>query len=430
VANRKINPARSISGPVILPGDKSISHRYAILASLAKGTSRLEHFSAAADCQSTLDCLKRLGVKIERTDSAVRITGAGLHGLQHSRRKLDAGNSGTTMRMLTGILAGQQFDSTLTGDDSLRRRPMRRVIDPLTQMGAEIHAGENGVAPLKILGRKLAGIDYTMSVPSAQVKSAILLAGLFAEGDTEVTELVRTRDHTELALEEFGVSVGRADRTLRVTGGTELRPRDLVVPGDLSSGVFFLAAALILPESSLVLHDVGLNPTRTAVLDLLAGWGVPISLLSVREAGGELIGDVAVRHAPVEGGEIAGDEIAQLIDELPMLAALGPFTEKGIEIRDAKELRVKESDRIAVVAENLRRMGAEVEERPDGLRVGGKSSGKLHGAEIETHGDHRIAMAFAIAALGAEGGSKILNAECADVSFPGFFDVLEKVVER
>jgi 3-phosphoshikimate 1-carboxyvinyltransferase len=430
VANRKIIPARAVSGPVVLPGDKSISHRYALLAALAKGTSRIEHFSAAADCQSTLDCLQRLGVKIERIDSAVRITGAGLDGLRHSRRKLDAGNSGTTMRMLAGILAGQSFDSTLTGDASLRRRPMRRVIEPLTQMGADIRAGHEGVAPLKIHGRRLAGIDYTLPVPSAQVKSAILMAGLFAEGVTEVTELVRTRDHTELALEEFGVQVGRFERTLRVTGGVELRPRDLTVPGDLSSGVFFLAAALILPESSLVLHDVGLNPTRTAVLDLLAGWGVPISLLSVREAGGELIGDVAVRRAPVEGGEIAGGEVAQLIDELPMLAALGPYTEKGIEIRDAKELRVKESDRIAVVAENLRRMGAEVEERPDGIRVGGRSAGKLRGAEIETHGDHRMAMAFAVAALGAEGASTIRHSECADVSFPGFFDALEKVVER
>ena len=267
-------------------------------------------------------------------------------------------------------------------------------------------------------------------MPSAQVKSAILLAGLFAEGVTEVTELVRTRDHTELALEEFGVRVERSERTLRVTGRAELRPRDLAVPGDLSSGVFFLAAALILPESSLVLHDVGLNPTRTAVLDLLAGWGVPISLLSVREAGGELVGDVAVRHAPVEGGEIAGDQVAQLIDELPMLAALGPFTEKGIEIRDARELRVKESDRIAVVAENLKRMGARVEELPDGLRVAGRSVGKLRGAGGETHGDHRITMAFAVAALGAEGKTTIRNAECADVSFPGFFDALEKVVER
>jgi 3-phosphoshikimate 1-carboxyvinyltransferase len=414
----------------VLPGDKSISHRYALLAALANGTSRIEHFSAAADCQSTVDCLQRLGVKVERTNSAVKITGEGLNGLQHSRRKLDAGNSGTTMRMLAGILAGQSFDSTLTGDASLRRRPMRRVIEPLTQMGADIHAGHEGVAPLKIHGRKLAGIDYTLPVPSAQVKSAILMAGLFAEGVTEVTELVRTRDHTELALEEFGVHVERSERTLRVTGGAQLRPRDLTVPGDLSSGVLFLAAALILPESSLVLHDVGLNPTRTAVLDLLASWGVPISLLSVREAGGELIGDVAVRHAPVEGGEICGDEVAKLIDELPMLAALGPFTEKGIEIRDAKELRVKESDRIAVVAENLRRIGAEVEERPDGLRVGGRSAGKLHAAEIETHGDHRIAMAFAVAALGAEGVSTIRHAECADVSFPGFFDALEKVVER
>jgi len=430
VANRKIIPARAISGPVVLPGDKSISHRYALLAALAQGVSRLEHFSSAADCHSTLDCLRRLGVKIERTDSAVRITGAGLNGLKHSRRKLDAGNSGTTMRLLAGILAGQPFDSILTGDASLRRRPMRRVIEPLTQMGAEIHAGHEGVAPLKIHGRKLAGIDYTLPVPSAQVKSAILMAGLFAEGVTEVTEIVRTRDHTELALEEFGVHVGRFERTLRVTGGAEFRARDLVVPGDLSSGVFFLAAALVLPESSLVLHDVGLNPTRTAILDLLAGWGVPISLLSVRESGGELVGDVAIRHAPVEGGEIAGDEVAQLIDELPMLAALGPFTEKGIEIRNAQELRVKESDRIAVVAENLRRMGAEVEERPDGLRIAGRSAGKLRGAEIETHRDHRIAMAFAVAALGAEGSSVIRGAECADVSFPGFYEALEKVVDR
>jgi len=430
VANRKIIPARVISGPLVLPGDKSISHRYALLAALAQGTSRLEHFSAAADCQSTLDCLKRLGTKIEQVDSAVRITGNGLHGLHPFVRKLDAGNSGTTMRMLIGILAGQTFDSTITGDASLRRRPMRRVLEPLTQMGAEIHPRHEGVAPLKIHGRKLAGIDYTLPVPSAQVKSAILMAGLFAEGVTEVTETIRTRDHTELALEEFGVRVERFERTLRVSGGATLRPRNLTVPGDLSSGVFFLAAALILPESSIVLHDVGLNPTRTAVLDLLAGWGVPISLLSVREAAGELIGDVAVRHAPVEGGEIAGNEIAQLIDELPMLAALGPFTEKGIEIRDAKELRVKESDRIAVVADNLRRMGAVVEERPDGLRVGGRSAGRLHGAEIETHGDHRIAMAFAVAALGAEGTTTIRHSECADVSFPGFFDVLDKAVER
>jgi 3-phosphoshikimate 1-carboxyvinyltransferase len=414
----------------LLPGDKSISHRYAMLAALANGTSKVENFSPAADCQSTLGCLRRLGVKIESRGGVTRIAGNGLRGLRHSRRDLDAGNSGTTMRLLTGILAGQAFNSTVTGDNSLRRRPMSRVMEPLRQMGAEIRAQKDGVAPLEIHGKHLHGIEYSLPVPSAQVKSAILLAGLFAEGETRVHETARTRDHTELALEEFGVEVKRSGRMLGVSGGAELRPRALTVPGDLSSGVFFLAAAFILPESSLVLHDAGLNPTRTSVLDLLASWGVSISLLSVKEAAGELVGDVAIQNAPVEGGEIAGEEVAKLIDELPMLAALGPYTERGVEIRDAQELRIKESDRIAVVAENLRRMGAEVEERPDGLRVSGRAAGKLHGAEIETHGDHRIAMAFAIAALGAEGATTIRGAECADVSFPGFYDALEKVLER
>jgi len=414
----------------MLPGDKSISHRYALLAALANGVSKIDNFSPAADCQSTLDCLKRLGIRIEISKAGVRICGADLNRLKRSRRELDAQNSGTTMRMLAGILAGQAFDSTITGDASLRRRPMGRVIEPLKLMGAEIAARDGGVAPLKIHGQRLHGIDYALPVPSAQVKSAILLAGLFAEGTTSVAEPIRTRDHTELALEEFGVRVEYSNRTIRVRGGTELRPRNLVVPGDLSSGVFFLAAALILPDSNLVLHDAGVNPTRAAVLDVLAGWGATISLLSVREVAGELVGDIAIRHSLLEGGVIEGDQVAQLIDELPMLAALGPYTERGVEIRDARELRVKESDRIAVVAENLRRMGAQVEERPDGLRVGGKSAGKLHGAEIDPAGDHRIAMAFAVAALGAEGKSTIRGSESAAVSFPGFFEALEKVVER
>ncbi len=430
MAKKKILPARAVNGPVELPGDKSISHRYAMLAALANGMSRIEHFSPAADCHSTLDCLERLGVGVEQDGSAVSIRSAGLNELRRSRRDLDAGNSGTTMRLLTGILAGQSFDSIITGDASLRRRPMGRVIEPLARMGAEIRAKDGGLAPLEIHGKSLRGIDYTLPVPSAQVKSAILLAGLFAEGTTSVTEPVRTRDHTELALEEFGVHVEQAGRTRSVQGGAELRPRNLTVPGDLSSGVFFIAAALILPESNILLHNAGLNPTRTAVLDLLAGWGASISFVSLREAAGELVGDTAVRHSKLEGGEIAGDMIAQLIDELPMLAALGPFTERGIEIRDARELRVKESDRVAGVAENLRRMGAQVEERPDGLRVAGRSAGRLRGAEIDPHADHRIAMAFAIAALGADGPTTIRDADCAGVSFPGFFDCLERIVER
>jgi len=430
VAKTKIQPANAVNGPVALPGDKSISHRYAILAALADGASRIEHFSPAADCGSTLECLEPLGAQVKRSGDAVTITGAGPRRLRRPRRDLDAGNSGTTIRLLSGVLAGQSFDSTITGDSSLRRRPMSRVIEPLTRMGAEIRAKNGGLAPLEIRGKPLHGIHYTLPLPSAQVKSAILLAGLFAEGTTSVTEPVRTRDHTEIALEEFGVHVEHSGRTMSLEGNAELKPRNLTVPGDLSSGVFFIAAACILPGSNIMLHEVGLNPTRTAVLDLLAAWGASISFVCVREVSGELAGDLAVRHSFLEGGEIAGDKAAQLIDELPMLAALGPFTERGVEIRDARELRVKESDRIAAVAENLRRMKAKVEERPDGLSVAGRSAGRLRGAKIDPHGDHRIAMAFAIAALGAEGPTTIRDAGCAGVSFPGFFDCLERIVER
>ena len=410
-----------------------------MLAALAEGTSTISNYAQAADCQSTLDCLKRLGIATEsdRVDPAngaapksIRVGGAGLRGLQRSRRDLDAGNSGTTMRLMAGVLAGQDFESTITGDKSLRRRPMRRVIEPLTQMGAEIRAREGGVAPLEIHGRTLRGIEYAPKTPSAQVKSCVLLAGLLAEGETTVVETVRTRDHTELALEQFGVEVERGERSVSVRGGAKLRACNLAVPGDISSAVFFIAAALILPDSSLALRDVGLNPSRTAILDVLAMMGASISLVSVREAAGELVGDIGVQSSRLEGGEIAGPQIAQLIDELPMLAALAPYTEKGIEIRDARELRVKESDRIAALAENLRRMGATVEEREDGLLIAGKSAGKLHGAEIEPHGDHRIAMAFAIAALGAEGATTIRDADCAAVSFPGFFSALESIASR
>lgn len=434
MAKRTIAPARTITGAVEAPGDKSISHRYAILAGLAEGRSEMQHFSTAEDCRRTLDCLSRLGVPVEAEGDRVRITGAGLDGLRRSRHTLDAGNSGTTLRLLAGVLAGQPFASTITGDDSLRRRPMRRVIEPLARMGARIHARDNEFAPLEIHGGPLRPIDYTVPVPSAQVKSAILLAGLYAGGATSVVEPVRTRDHTELALAEFGARVERFDHATRVHGRGErplrLEARTLTVPGDISSAVFFLAAALLLPESNLLVHNVGLNPTRTAVLDVLATMGAPLNLVSVHGTSGELVGDIVVRHAPLEGGVISGDAVAQLIDELPMLAALGPYTEKGIEIRNAQELRVKESDRIAALAENLRRMGAQVEERPDGLRVAGRHAGKLRGAEIDPRGDHRIAMAFAVAALAAEGPSVIHDADCAGVSFPEFFSTLESLVER
>jgi 3-phosphoshikimate 1-carboxyvinyltransferase len=447
LSKQKIKPAKSINGGIELPGDKSISHRYAMLAGLAEGTSELRHFSAAADCHSTLACMKALGadVKVDRDrvpgseladpgSVTVRITGRGLH---ESRRALDAGNSGTTMRLLAGILAGQAFASKLTGDASLQKRPMQRVVGPLRQMGAEIRAREDNFAPLEIRGSRLRAIDYEMPMASAQVKSAVLLAGIFAEGVTSVTEPARTRDHTELALEEFGAKIERHGRTVNVhglgsgNGGGVLRAKSLDVPGDLSSAAFFIAAASLFLESTLLIHNVGLNPTRTAILDVLLSMGAAISTPQLHSAHGELVGDLSVKGALLKGGVVEGSTIPLVIDELPMLAALGPFTEGGIEIRNAEELRVKESDRIAALAENLRRMGAQVEERPDGLKVAGKlRTPKLRGAEIDPRGDHRIAMAFAVAALGAEGTTVIRDAECAAVSFPSFYTELDRLAER
>ncbi|PYT81463.1 MAG: 3-phosphoshikimate 1-carboxyvinyltransferase [Acidobacteria bacterium] len=431
-----IQPAKCLTGAVELPGDKSISHRYAMLAALAEGTSELRHFSAAADCHSTLDCVRALGAEVKIDKDTVRVTGRGARGLKSSWRALDAGNSGTTMRLLAGILAGQNFSSKLTGDDSLQKRPMKRVIAPLREMGADIRGREDNFAPLEIHGAKLHAIDYKMPMPSAQVKSAVLLAGLFAEGGASVTEPARTRDHTEIALEEFGASVEKSGLTIRVhplgggNGRKKLTARPLDVPGDLSSAVFFLAAASLLPGSNLLIHNVGLNPTRTAILDVFAEMGASIEMLGVKSSQGEVIGDLAVKGASLKGGVIAGRRIPLVIDELPMLAALAPYTEEGIEIRDAGELRVKESDRIAALAENLRRLGASVEERPDGLKVAGRDAGTLHGAEIDPRGDHRIAMAFAVAGLAAEGNTVIRDADCASVSFPTFFAELNRLLER
>jgi 3-phosphoshikimate 1-carboxyvinyltransferase len=436
VKKRTIHPAKTLSGGVEPPGDKSISHRYAMIAALAEGASELRHFAAAADCHSTLDCMKALGAGIKINKDSVQITGHGLRGLKGTRRALDAGNSGTTMRLLAGILAGQEFTSQLTGDASLQKRPMKRVVGPLRQMGADIRAREDNFAPLEIRGGRLHAIDFKMPMASAQVKSSVLLAGLLAEGETIVTEPARTRDHTEIALEEFGAPIEKSGKIVRLqglesgNGGAKLQARSLDVPGDLSSGVFFIAAASLFPDSNLLIHNVGLNPTRTAILDVFASMGAALQMLSVRSAHGEIVGDLAVKGASLKGGVIAGEQIPLVIDELPMLAALGPYTEQGIEIRDAAELRVKESDRIAAVAENLRRMGATVEERPDGLRVEGRSAGKLRGAEIDPHGDHRIAMAFAVAALAANGPTLIHNADCAAVSYPTFYEDLERVIER
>jgi 3-phosphoshikimate 1-carboxyvinyltransferase len=436
VKKQIVKPVKSLMGGVQPPGDKSISHRYAMLAGLAEGTSELRNFSAAADCHSTLGCMSALGAEVKIEKDVVRVTGRGPRGLKSSWRALDAGNSGTTIRLLTGILAGQEFTTKISGDGSLQKRPMKRVVGPLREMGAEIRAKDDNFAPLEIKGARLHAIDYAMPMASAQVKSAVLLAGLYAEGVTSVTEPARTRDHTELALEEFGATVERHGRTTKIQGlfgnggAGKLLAKSLDVPGDISSAVFFIAAASVVGDSSVSIHNVGLNPTRTAILDVFAQMGASIQMLSLKGAQGEVIGDLAVKGAPLRGGVIEGDVIPLVIDELPMLAALGPFTEEGIEIRNAGELRVKESDRIAVLVENLRRMGATVEERPDGLKVEGRSAGKVHGAEIEPHGDHRIAMAFAVAGLAAEGPTVIHDADCAGVSYPAFFEDLERLAER
>jgi 3-phosphoshikimate 1-carboxyvinyltransferase len=436
VKKQTIHPAKHLTGGVEPPGDKSISHRYAMLAALAEGTSELRHFAAAADCRSTLDCMKALGAEVKVDKDSVRVTGRGPSGLKGSWRALDAGNSGTTMRLLTGILAGQDFTTKLTGDASLQKRPMKRVMSPLREMGADIRARDDNFAPLEIRGGPLRAIEYNMPVASAQVKSAVLLAGMFADGVTSVTEPARTRDHTELAAEEFGATLEKRGKTIRIhptSGGHgrgKLQARSLDIPGDLSSAVFFIAAASLLPGSNLLIHNVGLNPTRTAILDVLASMGASVQMMSLRSAYGEIVGDLSVKGASLKGGVIEGEQIPLVIDELPMLTALGPYPAVGIEIRDASELRIKESDRIAALAENLRRMGATVDERPDGLRVEGRKAGRLRGAEIEPHGDHRIAMAFAVSALAAAGPTLIRDADCAGVSYPAFFQDLERVAER
>jgi 3-phosphoshikimate 1-carboxyvinyltransferase len=431
--SESIQPVKSLSGGLELPGDKSISHRYAMLAALANGTSELRNFAAARDCHSTLGCMQSLGADVKVAGSTVHITGHGLRGLKSFWRTLDAENSGTTIRLLSGILSGQAFTTKITGDSSLQKRPMERVMTPLREMGADIRGRDDNFPPLEIRGGKLRAIHYTMPVASAQVKSAILLAGLYAEGETSVTEPAPTRDHTELALLEFGAPVHKQGRTVSIqglaaaNGDPDLRPVSADVPGDLSSAVFFLAAASLFPDSNLDIANVGLNPTRSAILDLFSQMGAAVTIVNLQNRQGELIGDLSVKGAQLKGGLISGDLVPLLIDELPMLAALGPYTEQGIEIRDAAELRLKESDRIAGLAENLKRMGAKVEERPDGLRVEGRTAGKLRGAEIDPRGDHRVAMAFAVAGLAASGETRILDPGCAAVSYPTFFQELRRL---
>ena len=428
-----VRPTRTIRGSVELPGDKSISHRYAMLAGIADGPSRIENYSTGADCASTLGCMRALGVNWERkTDgqNVVEVQGRGL-SLAAPKTPLDCGNSGSTMRMLSGIVAGQSFTSEMIGDESLSRRPMERVIRPLSAMGAKIESQE-GKPPLRITGGALKAIDYKMPVASAQVKSCLLFAGLFADGETRVEEALRTRDHGEVALRAFGVEVQRkslgAGSEVHIRGGRRLRGIEARVPGDLSSAAFFLCAAALFPESQLVLPNLLMNPTRARLLDILMQMGLNIAVTQLEEIHGEMVGSLQIEGGALEGTTISGADSAALIDEIPVLAAIAPYTEQGIEVRDAKELRVKESDRITSIVTNLRKMGAQVEEREDGLKVPGRQL--LHGAELDSFGDHRIAMAFAVAALRAEGETLIQGAESAAISYPAYFDTLEELTAR
>ena len=423
--HQSIAPAGPLEGVIRLPGDKSISHRYAIIAALAEGETRIHNYATGADCRSTLGALEALGVPIERTDSAVIIHGQGLEGLRPPACPLDAGNSGSTIRMLSGILAAQPFTSVIGGDESLSRRPMDRIIRPLSLMGAEILAQDGRYPPLHIHGRKLKPIDYEPPMASAQVKTCVLLAGLFADGETTVVEKIPTRDHTELALREFGAQIKTSRGRITVQGKPKLTGREVIVPGDLSSAAFFLVAAMLAPGSRIAIQGVGLNPTRTALLDWLAGAGAKIRVVNLSQTNGELIGDLMVSHAPVRGGVIEGAMTAALIDEIPVLAVLGAASEEGIDVRDAAELRLKETDRIAAVAENLRRMGVTVETRQDGMRIPGRQ--RFRAAHLSSFGDHRIAMAFSVAALAADGESVIEDAGAAAVSFPEFYDTLRGV---
>jgi 3-phosphoshikimate 1-carboxyvinyltransferase len=427
-----VRPARAVRGVVRIPGDKSISHRYAMLAGIAEGTSRFQNVSAARDCQSTLDCMVRLGSEWKRLageddDGTIEVHGLGPR-LRAPAEVLDCGNSGSTMRMLSGILAGQPFTSELCGDESLSRRPMARIMKPLSEMGASIEASEGGRPPLKIHGGQLKPIHYQPEVASAQVKSCVLFAGLFADGETVVEEPIRTRDHGEIALRAFGAEVERKGNASRIVGGQRLRAIEAHVPGDLSSAAFFLCAAALFPGSRITLPGILMNPTRARLLDILVQMGLKVSVAHLEEHQGELVGTIEARGAEWKGAVIAGADTAGLIDEIPVLAAVAPYSDGGIEVRDAKELRVKESDRIAAVTTNLRKMGAEVEERPDGMRIPGGQH--LHGANLDSFGDHRIAMAFAVAALGAEGETTILGADAAGVSYPAFFEELRGVTSE
>lgn len=416
-----------LHGELTVPGDKSISHRAVMFGSLAKGTTRITHFLEGADCLSTISSFRKMGIDIEKTDGEVLVHGKGLHGLSAPSEILDVGNSGTTTRLISGILAGQDFDCELNGDASIQSRPMKRIMTPLSLMGADIESIKgNGCAPLRIRGKKLHAAHYNSPVASAQVKSCVLLAGMYADSITSVTEPVLSRNHTELMLNYFGAHVNSIDTTASIEPEPFLEARDITVPGDISSAAYFIAAGLLTPGSEILLKNVGINPTRDGMLRICKAMGADITLLNVNDDG-EPTADLLVRTSTLHGTTIGGSVIPALIDEIPMLAVMAAFADGTTIIKDAAELKVKESDRIAVMVENLSRMGADITATDDGMIIHGGRP--LHGAEIDSHLDHRIAMSFAVAGTIVDGPLSILGGDCVNISYPDFYSDLYKLGE-
>ena len=415
-----------LKGEVTVPGDKSISHRAVMFGALSKGTTEVTNFLQGADCLSTIDCFRRLGIEIENTPDKILIHGKGLHGLTKSDTMLDVGNSGTTTRLISGILAGQKFETTLNGDESIQSRPMKRIMDPLSMMGADITSIRgNNCAPLRIVGAPLHGIHYTSKVASAQVKSCVLLAGLYADGLTSVTEPSISRNHTELMLRGFGANVLCEGKTATISPDPKLFGQKIEVPGDISSAAYFIAAGLIVPGSEILVKNVGINPTRDGLIRVCQAMGADMTILNTRENGGEPVADILVRYSTLKATTIEGEIIPTLIDEIPMIAVMACFAEGTTVIKDASELKVKESDRIAVMVDNLSRMGAHITATDDGMIIEGGHP--LHGAVIDSHLDHRIAMSFAVAALASEGETFIKDGDCVKISYPLFYEDLFKL---
>ncbi|MBN2092385.1 3-phosphoshikimate 1-carboxyvinyltransferase [candidate division KSB1 bacterium] len=421
----KVKKTKGICAEIIVPGDKSISHRAVMFGSLANGTTEISGISMGQDVKSTIKCLKELGITAEMVDGIMKVTGFGLRGLREPRNVLDAGNSGTTIRLMAGILAGQDFSVTLTGDESLSRRPMKRIIEPLQKMGAIIEGTAEGFAPLTIKGTILSSFKHELPVASAQVKSALLLAGMYARGTTAVSEPVKSRDHTERMLSYLGANIGIDENTVTIEGFPLLKAAPIQVPGDISSAAFFIVAATIVPNSTLVIKNIGINPTRGGILEALRIMGADIVEDSFTSKNYEPSTNLQIKSIQLSGTTISREMIPKIIDEIPIFAVAATQAKGETVIRDARELRVKETDRINAVVENLRRMGAAVEELPDGMIIQGEQ--KLKGAVINSYHDHRIAMAFTIAGLVAEGETIIQNADCVDISYPGFFMQLEEL---